>query len=174
MRAQRLTLAILAILVLVILPATIQAQTSRVVATYGVWDLRRNADPMTDADRSSIRVGGEDGAGSLLIRCMDDGVNVMYVWDTYLYDDSDAQIPVEIRFDNEPVIGPQWWDVSSNNKGAFSPMDRVRSFITAAGSASTVTLRVRDVKDNERIVHTFSLTGFGEALNSLECARGRW
>lgn len=131
------------------------------------WTFVRQSDAMSDEDRSLAIT--RKGDRFLSVRCMTDGLNVNFGYGTYFGGDSDDQILVQVRFDSDPAQAREWWDLSSNNESAFSPLDRVQAFVAAARKASTVTLRATDPLDDEQVTESFSLVDFSAAVSKLSC-----
>lgn len=140
-------------------------------ATYGSFSLEVDKDPMSDADRSGLYAGTDrDGIRQPLLgwRCMEDGLNVMYMWDKYFIG-SDDEVEVMFRFDTSPASPFMSWTVSTDHKAGFAPMSMVTEFTRQAIAGGRLTLRVRD-SDGEVLTDSFSLSGLGQGLPHLSCA----
>jgi hypothetical protein len=154
---------IVAVFVVVIAIGQASAQNQ----TFGSFEIRKSVDKMTDEDRSFAGVTGESGKTVFGLRCMEDGLNVAFLWNKYFTGDSGG-ITVQYRFPPNPAVSSRW-DISTSKEMGFLPMGKVRAFITQAKQSSTVVLRVTD-RDGEMITDSFKLDGLSEALRALPCA----
>ena len=144
--------------------------------TFGAFHFVRNADPMSDADRSSIVTAATHSPGSrirgssnFVWTCMSDGLNVGYHYGTYLMG-MDSRITVQYRFGEAPSTSPHRWNISTDHRTAFLPMEDVAQFTWQAQYNTKITLRVTD-RDGDVLTHVFSLEGLRAALPALSCYR---
>ena len=105
----------------------------------GIRQLRSfgGKDAITDQNRSGIRVSpiapAPNRANAQLIwKCMEDGLNVGYLYGKYLT----GGTRIQYRFDTAPAGGVRVWDVATNHVGAFMPMNAVAAVTTAAMASS--------------------------------------
>jgi hypothetical protein len=133
------------------------------------FELFRSSDKMTDKDRSFIVATDSDSNRRLAFKCMEDGLNVIHIFDKYLMGESTG-ISVQYRFPPTPAPSPLSWNMLTNHKGAALPMAQVDSFIRKALTSKTVVLRVVD-KDGDTLTSEYSLDGLTEGLSNLPCAQ---
>ena len=140
--------------------------------TFGAFRFIKNADSMSDADRSFIVTEALSSSGgrsaAFAWRCMSDGLNVSYAYGKYLMGSNG--IRVQYRFGEAPPASSQRWDMATEKRAAFMPIGEVANFTNEARSVAKVTLRVTD-RDGEALTDVFSLQGLSEALRSLSCYR---
>ena len=134
----------------------------------GSFTLIKTADKMTDEDRSRAITFGEDQKGALTWICLEDGLNVGFLWNTYLIG-NDGNITVQHRFDEGPARTNDW-DMATTHKLGYVPMRMVKAFTAHAESARTLTLRATD-KDGDTVTDTFPLRGLTAAVAQLPCAK---
>jgi hypothetical protein len=155
-------------------PSTLRAQAAPPPVTYGAFSFYREADEMTDEDRSFIFTEG-DASGSrdlaLLWQCMEDGVHLA-LRTGYMGGNRDDQVIVRYRFDTDPASEDALWNQSSDSRGAFAPDDLVAELTARARTAQRVVIRITDPLDGEVKTRTFPLNGFTRAIDRLPCAAG--
>lgn len=156
--------AIVAILILVCV-SVLEAQTK-----VGDFTVKRDTDPITDDDRSWMASHGEDTDVGLGLKCLEDGLNVLLMH-KYLIGDSDDEIRVVYRFDNDTPVPEHYWMLATGKTLSFSPMGRIPWFIERAKTANRIAIRVVDPGDGEVLTDIVSLDGFSEALANLPCSR---
>lgn len=147
------------------------AQAAKPEQTFGTWTLRREADPMTDRDRSIVFTDSDTG-GTFGVRC--DGASsteVVLALGGYFGGDDNDKVRVELRWDSDPVLPYKLWDLSTNNSAVFAPAPLVPEILAQAKKAQQrVTIRATDPLDGDAVVHAFGLIGFTDALATLRCA----
>lgn len=140
---------------------------------FGAFSLVKKTDAITDKDRSFIYSPATETinnrVANLAWTCMQDGLNVLYVYGKYLMG-SDDSISVQYRFDALPAASSRRWDIATTHRGAFLPVGRVREFTQEALIAQKVVLRVID-RDGDVLTDTVSLNGLRDALRQLPCYR---
>ncbi len=163
--------ALLATLLTSLAPAPAAAQE-----TIGSFAVVPNKDPITDADRGMVgTVGLDSGDRSAILawKCMEDGLNVIYQWDSYFGGDSDDDVALVWRFDGEPASSRQWAQLLDRDQdSAWIRMSQVAPFTRSAVGARKVAIRVTDPLDDETITDQFDLDGLLPALRHLSCASG--
>jgi hypothetical protein len=128
-------------------------------------------DVMSDEDRTwAYTLGVSNTKTSFGVRCMEDGLNVEFMYDKYLMG-RDSAIPVQYRFPAQSAVS-QVWDISTDHEAAYMPVRLVSAFLAAASREPTITLRVTD-HDGDTVTSTFSLDGFSDAVALLPCAKSR-
>lgn len=135
-----------------------------------------SADPFDDDDRSMIATIEldadeylEDNA-FLAWRCLSDGLNVIYAFNSYMGGDEEDRVLVRYRIDRQEPSDFESWSLMQGNDAAWIPMQWVSLFTEQAMGASKVVFRVTDPLDGETLTHEFSLAGLGQALSRLSCA----
>jgi hypothetical protein len=135
-----------------------------------------SADPFDDDDRSMIATIELDAdeyledSAFLAWRCMSDGLNVIYAFNSYMGGDSDDRVLVRYRIDRQDPTDFESWSLMQGNDAAWIPMRWVSQFTQQAMAASKVVFRVTDPLDGETLTHEFSLAGLRDALPRLSCA----
>lgn len=130
-------------------------------------------DPFTDEDRSFVFTTGIDAGdrtSALSWRCMDDGLNVIYMHGKYLAGDSDDEVLVRYRIDSQEPYGPAYWGMLQDHEGTWMPMDEIAEFTRRARAGESIIFEVVDPLDGERLRDRFSLRGLAQALPRLSCA----
>ena|SRR5690554_4964219 len=131
------------------------------------------SDPFTDEDRSFIFTPSTDSGdrtSALSWRCMDDGLNVIYLHGKYLGGDSDDEVLVRYRIDSHDAYGPSYWGMMQGHEGTWMPMNEIAAFTRQARSGESVIFEVVDPLDGERLRDNFSLRGLAQGLSRLSCA----
>ncbi|HET6947856.1 MAG TPA: hypothetical protein VFJ45_08610 [bacterium] len=141
---------------------------------YADFVHRVSKDEFDDSDRSFIFTPPLDADAarpdaSLMWRCLEDGLNVIYYFGKYLAGDSDEEVRVRYRIDELPATGFAYWGMMSSNKGAWMPMHQIADFTALAQRSARIVVEVEDPVDNERVRDTFSLKGLSAALQTLSC-----
>lgn len=135
-----------------------------------------SADPFEDDDRSmvaTIEIGADeyvDDNAFLAWRCLSDGLNVIYGFNSYMGGDDDDRVLVRYRIDSREATDFESWSMMQGNDAAWIPMHWVSQFTAQAMAGSKVVFRVTDPLDGETLTHEFSLAGLGQALTRLSCA----
>ncbi|SJZ82205.1 hypothetical protein [Novilysobacter spongiicola] len=162
------------VLAAAIAAATIVAPTvaSAQEATFGQFTHVEAEDDFDDSDRSFVYADSttNDGASSLIWRCMEDGLNVLYHFAAYKGGDSDDEVLVRYRFDELEATEREYWPLLQGHKSAHIPMDEVASFTSVARRSDGVVIEVLDPLDGEVQKDAFLLEGLGQALATLDCA----
>jgi len=135
-----------------------------------------SADPFDDHDRSmiaTIELGADeylDDNAFLAWRCLSDGLNVIYAFNSYMGGDDEDRVLVRYRIDGQEATDFESWSLMQGNDAAWIPMQWVSQFTDQAVGASKVVFRVTDPLDGETLTHEFSLAGLGQALSRLSCS----
>ncbi|MEJ2240116.1 MAG: hypothetical protein P8X82_17635 [Gemmatimonadales bacterium] len=135
-----------------------------------------SADPFDDDDRSmvaTIEIGADeymDDNAFLAWRCLPDGLNVIYGFNSYMGGDEEERVLVRYRFDRREATDFERWSMMQGNDAAWIPMHWVSQFTEQAKAGSKVVFRVTDPLDGETLTHEFNLAGLGQALTRLSCA----
>ena len=141
--------------------------------TVGSFHYVHKQDVFDDSDRSFVFTMPEDIANdrtaALTWRCLSDGLNVVYMHGTYYSGDSDSEILVRYRIDQNPASEYQYWGLFSDNKSSYIPMNQVNSFTKEAINGSMIHIEAVDPADGERVRDSFKLNGLGEAIKLLSC-----
>ena len=142
--------------------------------THGAFDVVYNQDTFTDENRSFIltmptdfRSGWSEDNLGFSMKCLADGLNVLVIWGKFFGGDRDDRVAVTYRLDDRPSPGPMRWTMLPSSEAAWMPMHLVNDFVAEARTARTLALRVTDPLDGETITNTFSLEGFGTALDRI-------
>lgn len=129
-------------------------------------------DEFTEKDNSSVIVVPTDltSNGFFLLgwKCFPDGLNVVLAH-SYMGGDSDDDISVQYKFDNDKPSGTNWFHVQSGGKITFFDMSEVKNFTEKALSSTKVMIRLIDPVDNDSNTRTFPLSNLGENLAKLKC-----
>jgi len=139
---------------------------------FGDFAYVEHIDDFEDTNSSFIYTtssNAEDREAMLMWRCFYDGLNVVYHFDSYLAGDSDDDLQVRYRLDNQEASETQYWQLLSAQKAAFIRMELVESFTKLAINGDELRLEVTDPFDGERIVDRFSLKGLEKGLSALYC-----
>ncbi len=135
-----------------------------------------STDPFDDADRSliaTIEIDAEeyvDDTAFLAWRCMSDGLNVVYGFNSYMGGDEEDRVLVRYRIDDDQPTEFESWGLMQGNDAAWIPMHWVSQFTAQAMAANKVVFRVTDPLDGETLTHEFSLAGLSQAIGRLSCA----
>lgn len=161
------------IVVVVLLAATL---VQGIGEQIGDFHYTHSTDPMDDTDRSNIFTlakdpGGRSGA-VLMWKCLSDGLNVAYLFDTYMGGDSDDEVRVRYRVDQKKASDVLYWALAQSNEAAWMPMRYVEAFTEQARAGMKAVLRVTDPLDGETHTDEFGLNGLSVALGRLPCASG--
>ena len=143
-------------------------------STHGAFTYSKSKDAFTDEDRSFIYTSSTSSrrkSASIAWRCLEDGLNVFYLFDSYMSGDSDKDVLVRYRIDDLSPSGQEFWGLAQEQKGAFMPMNEVAEFTNVARAGSKIVFEVVDPMDGERLQDTFSLYGLTAALTKLPCAK---
>lgn len=130
------------------------------------------SDPFNDEDRSFIfttSTSSSDRTVALTWRCMEDGLNVIYMHGKYLAGDSDDEVLVRYRIDSREPYGPSYWGMMQGHDGTWMPMDEIAAFTREARTGESVIFEVVDPLDGERLRDSFSLRGLAQGLARLSC-----
>lgn len=159
---------------LALLAPALPAQAQDLAA--GTFYYIPDRDEFDDSDRSSIATPSivADSPSFLGWKCMDDGLNVLYVFARYLGGDSDDEVVVRYRIDDREASAQAYWPLLQEHEAAHIPMDQVASFTAAARSGRQVLIEVMDPLDGEVISDRFDLDGLAASLQKLECAASGW
>jgi hypothetical protein len=167
-RAFRIVFLVLALALALVLASVAAALAASDYPIVGSFTVVKNADVISDTDRSFIITPGTDGR-SLGWTCMADGLNVSFVWGTHLSGHTQmGTITVAYQFPSAPVVTKPW-DIAGNRTAAFLPMRDVWAFTQEALVADAITVGVMD-SDGSTIADRFKLNGLAEALKALPCA----
>ena len=164
-------LAFVVLLLFVLLPNLALAQQDE---THGAFTVVFDQDTFTDANRSFIMTIPTDSRSGRLAdnlgfsaMCMADGLNIVVLWGKFFGGDRDDRVEVRYRLDDRPSPDPMRWPMFPSSEAAWMPMHQVGGFVAEARTARTLALRVIDPLDGETITNTFSLEGFGAALDRI-------
>lgn len=150
---------------------TLMAVTTTSVA-YGEWEYTDKKDPFEDTDRSLITAaaGMYENDEELIISasCQFDGLNIQLVH-SFLVGDSDEEVKVQMRVDDNEAYGPEYWSLASDSESSWMPMRDVPGMITQMRAGNRLIFRVVDPADGETLDQAVSLFGFSEALERLSC-----
>ncbi|GEN26438.1 hypothetical protein HVA01_00840 [Halovibrio variabilis] len=129
-----------------------------------------NTDDFTDKDTSTIITPNTGGEGVLAWGCKPDGLNVMIGVGGYMGGDSDDDIMVRYRFDqNQPSEFSYWRLFPGQNELAYMRINQVEEFTDEAMGANEVIMEAIDPLDEESRRFKMSMTGLTEAINKLSC-----
>lgn len=132
----------------------------------GSWLYLKRVDPLTDANTSiALTDGLEDEDTSLILKCMNDGLNVYFDPDDYLGDESGEMY---WRFDKNTLFGPFEYDPATEGDVAFIPINLITKFIANAKVGRQVVLRAYDFNGTAHTA-TFNLNGISEVIKRLSC-----
>ena len=109
----------------------------------------------------------------LLIRvsCQADGLNIM-LSHSYMAGDSDDEIRVQMRVDQNEAYGPTYWGVGSENKRSWMPMRDVPDMIAQMKAGRRLVIRAIDPFDGDSLNQAVSLFGFSASVEKLSCYAG--
>ena len=141
--------------------------------TIGAFRYVENKDPMEDYDRSFIATDSVSGSreAALIWKCLEDGLNAIYLYNKYLSGDRYDQVSVRYRIDGGTASEPASWDSMQGDRAAAIPMAQVNEFTRAAMGGSEIVLQVTDPSDGEKLTDTFRLNGLPQAVQKLSCFR---
>lgn len=125
-------------------------------------------DEFTGEDNSSVYIvatGKEIGLGW---KCFSDGLNIILAHD-YLGGDSDDDVIVRTKFDEDAPSERNYYSLSKNNRVTYFDIYDVGGFTKGAIEAEEVMLRITDPLDSEMVTGTFITRGLEDALRKLSC-----
>lgn len=149
--------------------ALLMAPLSAQGQTYGDFEFTAAKDDFTDEDRSFIFSVDEGGDAALIWKCLEDGLNVVYLFGKYLGGDRNDQVLVRYRIDQSPPSQQAHWGMFTGNEATFMPMHEVRGFTSAALSGKEIVIEVVDPLDGEATRGRMGLSGLRDALPKLPC-----
>ncbi|MDG2374916.1 MAG: invasion associated locus B family protein [Woeseiaceae bacterium] len=153
----------------------LMAVTAASVAN-GEWEYTDKQDPFEDSDRSLISpaTGMYENDEELVIiaTCQFDGLNIR-LGHSFMVGDSDEEVRVQMRVDENEAYGPEYWSLTSDSEGSWMPMRDVPRMIAQMRTGTRLIFRVVDPADGETLNQAVSLFGFSEALKKLSCYRNR-
>ena len=167
-RQARLLLLLIPLMACAAFPRMAHAQQE-----YGDFVYTHATDAMDASDRSYVFTPATDEPSmGIAWKCLRDGLNVLLLFGSkYLGGDSDDEIMVRYRVDQNPASETHYWKLFSGNKSAYMrDMERVPGFTQQAKSGTRLVLRVTDPLDRETFDLEFSLKGLTRALGRLPCA----
>lgn len=139
--------------------------------TYGDWVYYPEFDGFTDEDRSAVRTADLNGSDAALeFRCTPEGLKVIYRVAGHLGGDSNGNVPVRHRIDqNQATERYQWW-IMPDRRSAWMPLTRMTEFRAEARAGGAALFEITDPADGETWQDRFSLMGLSAAMNNLSCA----
>ena len=138
---------------------------------HGSFTFVENKDHFDDSDQSFIFTASESSTrgAALLWKCMSDGLNVVYMHGTYFGGDSDNDILVRYRIDENEESDREYWRLLQGKEASYIRMSRVSQFTEEAKNGTEARFEAVDPLDGERLTDVFSLAGLTEALEQLDC-----
>ena len=135
------------------------------------WTYTKNVDIMTDQDRSLVQPDISDVVdfdGFMpAFKCFSDGLNFI-VSHSYMGGDSNDEIRVHLRFDNEPMETYRW-SLGTGSEVTFADMRDVPHVASKFRASNRVVMRLVDPLDGETLTTIFKLDGFSAELEKMSC-----
>lgn len=138
------------------------------VSKTGSFEFYRQADPITDDNRSLIAADALEDNGFLAWKCQE-GLLQVYISQPGQYYSADGSFTVALRFDKNKAVDLEDWSASTDKKALFMDLGEVKEFTTSALKSSQIVLRTKDSSD-ETILSTFKLNGLETSLKKLDCS----
>ena len=130
------------------------------------WTYVPKSDPFTDEDLSYVYQFGDDGESFIQARCDPEGFNISVGATTITLPQN--AIKVVWRFDKGEVFYSGEWDGSINRRGAYVPVDRIKSVLQGLIKGTTLVVRLYDAVGKDH-TYSFDLMGFRAAGSKLKC-----
>jgi len=127
-------------------------------------------DEFTGEDNSSVIIFDGDENRNLTIawKCLSDRLNVILVHD-FLRGDSDDDVAVQTKFDEQEPSGIKFYRLHSSNEGTLFDLSDVDTFTKKAIAANEFMVRVTDPADRKTITATYRTEGLKDELLKLLC-----
>lgn len=139
--------------------------------SYAEWMYAEQKDPFNDNDRSYIHADlmyETDEELYIQARCDFDGLNIA-LGHRYLAGDSDDEVRVQMRVDQNEPHGPRYWSLNPDNESSWMPMRDVPNMIAQMKLGTRLVIRVVDPHDGDTLDQSVSLAGFSAAVEKLSC-----
>lgn len=161
----RLSVSTMALAAALLVPTVLAAQ-----GDTGSFEVSHGKDPIDDTNRSLAMTGPievSDREPAFGWQCMEDGLNIVYVFGTYFGGNDDNEVTIRYRFDDDTPSGTEMWQLLNGNRAVYVPMDQVDAFTRRARAAKLLSIRVTDPLDGETYTDQFHLTGASEAIAQM-------
>ena len=144
------------------------------IASAQGFQFKQLTDQMTDQDRSFVVTTNEDSTATLAWQCREDGLQVLYRFETYAIGEvlgGWRVVSIQHRFPPAHAAPPRRWLLLPGQKAAVTPRpEDMTAFTRQALAFPRVIMRVLDT-DGDVVTHEFSLGGLSDALQNLSCAK---
>ena len=104
---------------------------------------------------------------ALAVKCEFDGLNFQLTH-SYMLGDSDEEVSVLLRIDNNEVYGPEYWSLQANTI-SWMPLQHVKNIVEEMKSGDRMAIRITDLGDGEQLAEDVSLDGFSSSIEKLSC-----
>ena len=135
------------------------------------WIYIESTDPFEDHDTSTIspdlKSYSYDNDLALAIKCEFDGLNFQLTH-SYMIGDSDEEVSVLLRIDQNEVYGAEYWSLQANTV-SWMPLQHVKKIVEEMKSGDRIAIRITDPGDGEQLSEDVSLDGFSSAVERLSC-----
>jgi len=135
------------------------------------WLYVESSDPFEDHDTSSISPDiasySYENELALAVKCEFDGLNFQLTH-SYMLGDSDEEVSVLLRIDNNEVYGPEYWSLQANTI-SWMPLQHVKNIVEEMKSGDRMAIRITDLGDGEQLAEDVSLDGFSSSIERLSC-----
>lgn len=153
--------------ILFCLAALIAAPAS--ATELGVWAYSKKVDEFTDETKHFAMVIvqlGPRSAGSMIVRCVDNDLEVLANVGQFLT--TDGHVKIKYRFDDGAVVEERW-GISTTGKFVFSPSPR--EFAGKLMAANTLLFRAHDYSGTAHDAR-YPMTGSAQAIKQVLNACG--
>ena len=117
-------------------------------------EFNEDVDDFTGKDNSHVSVLPEGDMFLLGFKCLSGNINVI-LGHKYLGGDSDGDISVYVKFNDEEVTGPEWYSLQSGNRITLFDKRDVDPFVSEAVRSNKVAIRIIDPLDQEVLTANF-------------------
>lgn len=134
------------------------------------WYFHQDTDEMTDKTQSFATIDDEKGKGRIVVRCMEDSLDVLYISVGQYF--SEEFLTLRVRVDKEPAESVGGWGNSS--KVVFIRDSEVDSIIRTLKRGNKFLVQAYGYSENSPTTRSFSLKGASLAIQKVQEACGRF
>lgn len=137
-------------------------------SAIGQIQYNESVDEFTGENNSVVMITGSNNKLFLGWRCLSDRL-VVILGHKYMGGDSDDDVYVRTKFDDDEPSGTKYYQLAANNRMTMFDRTDVSLFTKQSIAANQVMIRVTDPLDNGSVTGTFTTEGLETALKKLPC-----